>query len=175
MSNLFSSFRPKLTSVKPKDEQGTRLLAPHYSLLSQDLRSLASIESALDAIIPDTEAPTLILAECVLAYLDPRNSRALLDLLRRKLKRPAAICYEMCIAGPSSTLDGVPAPSRFGNVMLSNLEVSSFYSHVAAPLRAQNLTVIRQGEKPRHARRAILFYTHLARQTLPRRLWTTDG
>lgn len=84
--------------------------------------TMKRLESVLDPTVD-----TLILAECVLAYMAPEESNALLAYLGRFLQRPFAVCYEMCVAGSDDTglASALQAPpSRFGNVMLANLEVS---------------------------------------------------
>lgn len=68
---------------------------------------------------------TLILAECVLAYLSPESSSVLLQHLSTLLNRPFAICYEMCVAG-DDPLEAAAQPSKFGTVMLNNLQVRFF-------------------------------------------------
>ncbi|UZJ52458.1 hypothetical protein CBS101457_001778 [Exobasidium rhododendri] len=96
-----------------------------YSLLACDLRLLdatSSVDEKLKAVLnPDLD--TLILAECVLAYLSPASSSALLRYLATLVYRPCAVCYEMCVAGDveSETAE----PSKFGTVMLNNLQARS--------------------------------------------------
>jgi hypothetical protein len=46
---------------------------------------------------------------------------ALLEYFASLVKRPYAICYEMCVAG--DTKEEVAQESKFGNVMLNNLQV----------------------------------------------------
>lgn len=99
-------------------------MSPQYSLIACDLRNLVSDKKSRDLIEStiDPSLDTLILAECVLTYMSPQDSNALLEYLGALLKRPFAICYEMCVAGDAATSASAP-PSRFGNVMLANLEV----------------------------------------------------
>lgn len=82
---------------------------------------MATLQNVLD---PNVD--TLILAECVLAYLSPESSIAMLEQLSSILNRPFAVCYEMCVAGDDQVeTSSIPAPpSKFGRVMLSNLQVS---------------------------------------------------
>lgn len=74
----------------------------------------------------DPSLDTLILAECVLAYLSPESSSKLLQHLSTLLDRPFAICYEMCVAGDDAS-ETAAQPSKFGTVMLSNLQVRCSY------------------------------------------------
>jgi hypothetical protein len=103
------------------------LQSENYSILPCDLRTLPSdsrlTETLLGALDPDVD--TLILAECVLAYLSPDSSNALLRHLSSLLHRPFAICYEMCVAGDEQIDADAAPPSKFGTVMLSNLQARS--------------------------------------------------
>lgn len=72
----------------------------------------------------DGNVDTLIIAECVLAYLSPEASKRLLEALGRLLNRASAVCYEMCVAGDQRGSNDDGSPSRFGTVMLHNLQVS---------------------------------------------------
>lgn len=74
------------------------------------------IQAALD---PNLD--TLILAECVLAYLTPDSSNRLLQHLSNFFTRPFAICYEMCVAGDDVDLLEAE-PDKFGAVMMANLQ-----------------------------------------------------
>lgn len=100
----------------------TSLQTGRYSLISCDLRTLTDdqeVRKKLERYL-DPNIDTLIIAECVLAYLSPDASNALLAYFGSLLSKPCAICYEMCVAGDVS--DAEADPSRFGYVMLSNLE-----------------------------------------------------
>lgn len=94
-----------------------------YSLLACDLRTLETSESVTQSLqgMLDPTLDTLILAECVLAYLHPTSSTSLLQHLAATLDNPYAICYEMCVAGDAS--GDAAEPSKFGAVMLNNLQV----------------------------------------------------
>jgi hypothetical protein len=82
---------------------------------------MANLQSVLD---PNVD--TLILAECVLAYLSPESSNAMLERIASILNRTFAVCYEMCVAGDDhvGVLSDPTPPSKFGTVMLNNLQVS---------------------------------------------------
>ncbi|WFD30309.1 [phosphatase 2A protein]-leucine-carboxy methyltransferase [Malassezia sp. CBS 17886] len=69
----------------------------------------------------DRSLPTLILCECVLAYLDASAADRLLRQFAACFPRLSLLCYDMCVAGDRQ--DAVGAPSRFGNVMLQNLSL----------------------------------------------------
>ena len=57
-------------SSNPTTEEG-RIVTDAYCLLPADLRDLGQLEAALEAAGLDREAPTLVLSECVLVYLQP--------------------------------------------------------------------------------------------------------
>lgn len=98
------------------------LQSNRYSLLPCDLRALNSSD-ALEKIqnVLDPNKDTMILAECVLAYLSPKESATLLRNLSNILQKPFAICYEMCVAGETTSAEA--EPDKLGAVMLTNLQV----------------------------------------------------
>lgn len=49
------------------------MVADRYCLLPADLRDIAQLAAALEAAGLDPEAPTLVLSECVLVYLQPQH------------------------------------------------------------------------------------------------------
>lgn len=72
----------------------------------------------------DPSLPTLILAECVLSYIPPHDSTAILKAVAERIHPSvsvAGVAYEMCVAGERTTSAGL---GPFGKVMLRNLEVS---------------------------------------------------
>ncbi|PWN22175.1 S-adenosyl-L-methionine-dependent methyltransferase [Microstroma glucosiphilum] len=136
------------------NSEGPALHTQKYTLQSCDLRALsgsspgAQAESLLASLDPDT--PTLILAECVLAYMPPEASVQLLKRIASKIEYGSevrGICYEMCVAGDDGgeggdvlgegsvqqqtrekqqqkqmQSEGSGDVSKFGKVMLANLE-----------------------------------------------------
>lgn len=117
------------------------LRSSQYSLLAADLRSLHPDTVAADRIDVEhllgsdstglrSELPTLILFECVLAYIAPEKADLLIQLLGQRYADIRAVSYDIALAGDdnkgaavSAALPSTP-PSRFGRVMLQNLEVS---------------------------------------------------
>lgn len=116
-----------------------------YALLAADLRSLHPDTAAAERIDPDMlfgpastnlqpDLPTLILFECVLSYIPSERSDSLIRLLGQRYDTIQAISYDIALAGDAESRaiqsDMVTAsqaalpPSRFGKVMLQNLEVS---------------------------------------------------
>lgn len=135
-----------------------------YSLLAADVRNLHTdvpsseridLEQLLGSASTglDRTLPTLILFECVLAYIAPEKADWLIKALGQRFTDIQALSYDIALAGDAS--DSVPPrsglgwaddldkvgkadvfasakaasqspapPSRFGKVMLQNLEVS---------------------------------------------------
>ncbi|WFD19495.1 [phosphatase 2A protein]-leucine-carboxy methyltransferase [Malassezia caprae] len=94
-----------------------------YALLGTDLSTLAAqpTEWAAVAELLDPACPTLLLCECVLAYLDRDAADALLAQFLKHCPRASVLSYDMCVAGDAP---GTHAePTRFGQVMLQNLGV----------------------------------------------------
>jgi tRNA wybutosine-synthesizing protein 4 len=82
-----------------------------YHLLSADLRDIRSTVAALLAAGADRAAPTLIIAECVLVYMEPVDSAALLAALSNTFTQALFVSYEMLLPHDS-----------FGQMMVSNIQ-----------------------------------------------------
>lgn len=80
---------------------GTQLETPLYSLLPLDLRdpqdegSVHPLVKALGDLL-DPSLPTLLLAECVLCYMTPVESSALLSSFASTFNDSMVVIYEMC-------------------------------------------------------------------------------
>uniref|UniRef100_A0A6I8P5V7 tRNA wybutosine-synthesizing protein 4 n=1 Tax=Ornithorhynchus anatinus TaxID=9258 RepID=A0A6I8P5V7_ORNAN len=70
------------------------LAGPAYRLLAGDLRDPAGLQRALEAAGLRPEAPTLLLAEAVLAYLEPAAAAALLAWAARRFPAALFAAYE---------------------------------------------------------------------------------
>ncbi|KAF9317202.1 hypothetical protein BG003_001067 [Podila horticola] len=91
---------------------GTELYSKDYCLLSGDLREFE------DAILPklraqgfDTSLPTLFLSECVLIYIEPRDSDAIVDWVGANMAASLFVVYEQ-----------INPTDAFGAMMLRNLK-----------------------------------------------------
>eukprot|EP00850_Spirogloea_muscicola_P009396 SM000052S17788 [mRNA] locus=s52:594894:598379:+ [translate_table: standard] len=82
-----------------------------YHLIPVDLRDLQSLDSALVRAAVDVSLPTLILAECVLIYLEPQSSRNICKWAGEHFTTAAFVIYEQ-----------IRPHDPFGQQMLLNLE-----------------------------------------------------
>ncbi|KAJ1036536.1 hypothetical protein NDA13_000069 [Ustilago tritici] len=125
------------------------LRSSKYSLLAADLRNLHPDTPFEQRIDPDLlfgshstalqpGLPTLILFECVLAYITPNKADWLVELLGKRFANITAVSYDIALAGDAEVQHSISAsfgqgtatsassyvpPSRFGRVMLQNLEI----------------------------------------------------
>ena len=98
-----------------------RIQAPGYCLLPGDLRDVQGIQQLLLQAGLQPHLPTLVLAECVLVYMEPQHSAQLLRCLGDLLPTAACLVYEQ-----------IRPDDAFGRQMLMNLEVRQAYMHAAA-------------------------------------------
>ena len=70
------------------------ILTDSYCLLPGDLRQGGGFLASLQQAGLDPGAPTLVLAECVLVYMEPQHSAALVAALGRLLSTAALVIYE---------------------------------------------------------------------------------
>ncbi|KAI3426176.1 hypothetical protein D9Q98_008553 [Chlorella vulgaris] len=88
-----------------------RVLTERYCLLPVDLRDLEQLKAALQEAGLDPAAPTYVLSECVLVYLQPQHSQQLVRWLAEHLQCAAMAVYEQ-----------IQPDDAFGRQMLLNLE-----------------------------------------------------
>lgn len=102
-------------------EAATEIHTPCYTLLAGDLHTLGHSTTELARVLAllDPALPTLVLWECVLAYVQPEAADALMTRLAQHLPHLAFLSYDMCIGGDRAEM-GAP-PDRFGRMMLQNL------------------------------------------------------
>ncbi|KAL4448570.1 hypothetical protein ABPG75_005789 [Micractinium tetrahymenae] len=96
------------SSISPDDG---RILTEPYCLLPADLRDVSQLAAALEAAGLDTSAPTFVLSECVLVYLQPQHSRDVVRWLAGHLQSAAMAVYEQ-----------IQPHDAFGQQMMLNLE-----------------------------------------------------
>ncbi|KAF9111902.1 hypothetical protein BGX27_004284 [Mortierella sp. AM989] len=91
---------------------GTELYAKDYCLLFGDLREFTkSIVPKLMAQGFDTSLPTLFLSECVLIYIQPSDSDAIMDWVGANMEASLFVVYEQ-----------INPTDAFGAMMLRNLK-----------------------------------------------------
>jgi tRNA wybutosine-synthesizing protein 4 len=95
----------------PAPGGGVDVSAPLYQLVTADLRDIAALQAALRGAGIDAEAPTLFLSECVLVYLEPEESCAIIAWAAGAFKRSVFVTYEQ-----------IRPHDAFGQVMARNLE-----------------------------------------------------
>lgn len=101
---------PELSSLIPGQiTPGQEIFTLTYKLLHGDLRAAASIEEKLRGVALK-EAPTLIISECVFAYIEAELVDELMERLARLFDHCAVVVYD--IIGPNDA---------FGKTMMSNL------------------------------------------------------
>ncbi|KAH7728201.1 leucine carboxyl methyltransferase [Aphelenchoides avenae] len=92
------------------ESQHSDLHAGDYHLLGADLRQPREFEAKLDAAELDRSQPTLVVAECVLVYMDEAQCNALLRELASRFDTVSFVNYEQ-----------VNMNDNFGKIMLDNL------------------------------------------------------
>lgn len=88
----------------------TSLRSDNYALIGADLRCLTELRASLDACGFDVLLPTLVLAECVLQYLQPSESDEVLHWVQATLPRAQVAVFDQIEGGDA-----------FGGVMTGNL------------------------------------------------------
>lgn len=88
----------------------TDLHAANYHVMGVDLRHVDEVENKLKQAEVDFSLPTIILAECVLVYIEPTHCLNLLKWLSGNFPSAVFVNYEQ-----------VNMTDRFGDVMLGNL------------------------------------------------------
>lgn len=131
---------------------GTSLRSEHYSLLPLDLRTPDAL-TVLDDLL-DPSLPTLILAECVLCYMQPQEADRIFTWAGRFADR-AIIVYEM-----------VGLKDTFGQVMRRNLAVRLFDSRSFTAM-----TRITATYTPVLTRDRSVISSCLEQYTIRRRIW----
>lgn len=91
-------------------EEGSLRRGGQYSLLAADLRDLDRVRETLDRAGFDVLLPTLVISECVLIYMDPEHSDALIEWIGSTLPQAAFALYEQIL--PSDP---------FGRTMVRNI------------------------------------------------------
>ncbi|XP_073028352.1 leucine carboxyl methyltransferase 1 homolog isoform X2 [Primulina eburnea] len=96
--------------VTISQEKG-EVLGNHYKLLPVDLREIQKLDDIISLANIDPSLPTFIIAECVLIYIDPESSRAIISWASRTFSTAVFFLYEQ-----------IHPDDAFGQQMIRNLE-----------------------------------------------------
>jgi [phosphatase 2A protein]-leucine-carboxy methyltransferase len=138
--------KPDLTSyfTQPVTESHhSDLHAGDYHLLGADLRQLREVEEKLQLAELDFSQPTIIVAECVLVYMDEAQCEALLKEISSLFTTVAFVNYEQ-----------VNMCDNFGKIMLDNLHTRGIVLPglpACESLQSQQQRFIRNGFQTAHA------------------------
>ena len=86
-----------------------RIVSEAYCLLPGDLRDTAACQAALEGDGFNLARPTYILAECVLVYMEPEDSAAVVRWLGHWLATAAFVVYEQVSKWRACDMAGVRA------------------------------------------------------------------
>ncbi|GLI70953.1 hypothetical protein VaNZ11_016052 [Volvox africanus] len=94
------------------DVTGGTVCSPYYCLQAVDLRNLDALELAVQEAGWDVRLPTYILSECVLVYMEPSDSAAVVRWTAQTFPNAVMAIYEQ-----------IRPDDAFGRQMVSNLEM----------------------------------------------------
>ena len=89
-----------------------RVITPSYCLLPVDLRDLSGLQETLKSAGFDPSLPTYVLAECVLVYMEPQESAALLHHLGQMLPSAVCVVYEQVSLHVSISTQAAPVNNQ---------------------------------------------------------------
>ncbi|XP_010474841.1 PREDICTED: leucine carboxyl methyltransferase 1-like isoform X1 [Camelina sativa] len=106
-----SQLRDKLGANASISIEEGQVLSDHYKLLPVDLRDIPKLRDVISFADMDPSLPTFIIAECVLIYLDPVSSRAIVNWASKMFTTAVFFLYEQ-----------IHPDDAFGHQMIRNLE-----------------------------------------------------
>ncbi|KAG7595401.1 S-adenosyl-L-methionine-dependent methyltransferase [Arabidopsis suecica] len=106
-----SQLRDKLGPNASISIEKGQVLSDHYKLLPVDLRDIPKLSDVISFADMDPSLPTFIIAECVLIYLDPDSSRAIVNWASKTFSTAVFFLYEQ-----------IHPDDAFGHQMIRNLE-----------------------------------------------------
>ncbi|KAK6142960.1 hypothetical protein DH2020_023308 [Rehmannia glutinosa] len=104
-------LRSKVGEAASISHEKGEVLGDHYKLLPVDLRDIKKLDDIISLASIDPSLPTFIIAECVLIYLDPESSRAIVGWASRTFPTAIFFLYEQ-----------IHPDDAFGQQMIRNLE-----------------------------------------------------
>ncbi|XP_034202199.1 leucine carboxyl methyltransferase 1 homolog isoform X2 [Prunus dulcis] len=106
-----SHLRDKISATASISREKGEVLSDHYKLLPIDLRNIQELDDVIALAGMDRSLPTFIIAECVLIYLDPDSSRAIVGWTSKAFSTAIFFLYEQ-----------IHPDDAFGQQMIRNLE-----------------------------------------------------
>ncbi|KAJ0235614.1 Leucine carboxyl methyltransferase 1 [Hirschfeldia incana] len=106
-----SQLKDKLGENSSISVEEGQVLSDHYKLLPVDLRDIPKLRDVISFAGMDPSLPTFIIAECVLIYLDPDSSRAIVNWASKAFSTAVFFLYEQ-----------IHPDDAFGHQMIINLE-----------------------------------------------------
>ncbi|KAI7757663.1 hypothetical protein M8C21_029652, partial [Ambrosia artemisiifolia] len=103
-------LRGKISEPATICQEKGEVISDHYKLLPVDLRDIPSLNDLILAHM-DPSLPTFIIAECVLIYLDPDSSNAIVEWASKTFSTSVFFLYEQ-----------INPHDAFGQQMIRNLE-----------------------------------------------------
>ncbi|KAL2326209.1 hypothetical protein Fmac_025267 [Flemingia macrophylla] len=107
-----SQLRNKLGETATISREKGEVVSAHYRLVPADLRDVRQLNDILSVAGMDPSLPTFIISECVLIYLDPDSSRAVVGWASQTFTTAIFFLYEQILPDDA-----------FGQQMMRNLEV----------------------------------------------------
>ncbi|KAG7013821.1 tRNA wybutosine-synthesizing protein 4 [Cucurbita argyrosperma subsp. argyrosperma] len=106
-----SQLREKLSGTVSISQEKGEVHSDHYKLLPVDLRDIDKLNDVLAIAGMDPSLPTFIIAECVLIYVDPDSSQAIVGWASKAFSTAIFFLYEQ-----------IHPDDAFGQQMIRNLE-----------------------------------------------------
>uniref|UniRef100_A0A5B7BE94 Leucine carboxyl methyltransferase 1 homolog n=1 Tax=Davidia involucrata TaxID=16924 RepID=A0A5B7BE94_DAVIN len=106
-----SQLRDKVGETASISREKGEVLSDHYKLLPVDLRDIQKLDDIIALANLDPSLPTFIIAECVMIYLDPDSSRAIVGWASKTFSTAVFFLYEQ-----------IHPDDAFGQQMIKNLE-----------------------------------------------------
>ncbi|XP_043711635.1 leucine carboxyl methyltransferase 1 homolog isoform X2 [Telopea speciosissima] len=107
-----NQLRDKIGSTALISREKGEVISDHYKLLPVDLRDIQKLDDVITQAQLDPSLPTFIIAECVLIYLDPDSTCAIVGWASKTFSTATFFLYEQ-----------IHPDDAFGQQMIRNLEI----------------------------------------------------